>query len=743
MLLVGSLGPTWGQVSGVVYRDFNANGTRDNNNELGVGGVTVTLYNSSGVAGSTTTSLAPAALGQYTLTPSGVGPYRVQFSNLPAGYVSGPHGSQSGTSVQFISNATQANVNFGVNYPADYCEDAPMLAVACYVNGDPTSSSSTNGNNPANADALITFPYTASGIISKGGTAPSKEITAGKVGAVWGLTYQPATQTLFSASVVKRHAGFGPLGIGGIYKTNIQTGLTTNYIDLNTIGINVGALARPGLPADRTQASQDASAYDAVGKVGIGGIDLSEDGKTLYLVNLNDRKLYAIGNIDPTTTPSPADVRSFTIPDPDCSGGNLRPWAVKVYRNKVYVGVVCSAEGSQLAADLKATVYEFNPATGLFATTPTLQFPLNYTKGPVDLDGTCATPSNSNWHPWVSDFSSLSACQSNFYIYPQPILSAIEFDANGALIMAFLDRNSMQIGYENLPPVGTNLINTIVGGDILRAFINSNGTYQLENNGVADGLVSGGQGNNQGPGGGEFYVGDEWTPVGDYHGETSNGGLAFKPGSGEVVMSATNPLNSSIRAGGIKVLSNTTGAAQRGYALYNDIGAVTFGKATGIGDPALLCGPAPIEIGNRIWNDGSLQTANGIQDEGASGLAGITVRLFNAGNLVASTVSDANGEYYFNQTNVPGGLLPNTRYDIRIALGQAALANFSLTKTKEGTDHTIDSDAVVVGDSAVIALTTGNYGQNDHSYDIGFASCPPAPCIPVTILKRSAQSLSK
>jgi serine-aspartate repeat-containing protein C/D/E len=47
-----------------------------------------------------------------------------------------------------------------------------------------------------------------------------------------------------------------------------------------------------------------------------------------------------------------------------------------------------------------------------------------------------------------------------------------------------------------------------------------------------------------------------------------------------------------------------------------------------------------------VWLD---KNANGVQDAGETGLAGITVKLLNStGGVVASTTTDANGNYLFN-----------------------------------------------------------------------------------------------
>ncbi|MEZ4982928.1 MAG: hypothetical protein R2769_15360 [Saprospiraceae bacterium] len=70
-------------------------------------------------------------------------------------------------------------------------------------------------------------------------------------------------------------------------------------------------------------------------------MDISYDGQTLWLVNLNDRKLYSLktdSDNNPSTPPTASDVSSFNLPAASCIGGTFRPFAVKVYRGDVYIG---------------------------------------------------------------------------------------------------------------------------------------------------------------------------------------------------------------------------------------------------------------------------------------------------------------------------------------------------------------------------------------------------------------------
>ena len=76
------------QISGTVYRDFNANGVKDASatfNEIGLAGVTVKAYNSTNTLVGTTTS---AASGTYSFSGLTL-PLRIEFSGFVTGDFTG------------------------------------------------------------------------------------------------------------------------------------------------------------------------------------------------------------------------------------------------------------------------------------------------------------------------------------------------------------------------------------------------------------------------------------------------------------------------------------------------------------------------------------------------------------------------------------------------------------------------------------------------------------------------------
>ncbi|MDX3764125.1 SdrD B-like domain-containing protein, partial [Streptomyces sp. AK02-04a] len=132
-----------------------------------------------------------------------------------------------------------------------------------------------------------------------------------------------------------------------------------------------------------------------------------------------------------------------------------------------------------------------------------------------------------------------------------------------------------------------------------------------------------------------------------------------------------------------------------------------------------------MQIGNRVWYDDNY---NGIQDPAEKGVPGATVNLYNAaGDKIATTTTNARGEYYFNSQNIPG-LKPGDTYTVKMDnpadyTGNGPLAGWDPTKSKKGSDPQIDSDGTPPSDGKYPSLTVtpGGPGQNDQTKDFGFA----------------------
>jgi SdrD B-like domain len=724
------------QISGTVFRDLNADGAL-NANELSEGGILIVAYDTSGTAVDSVTT-SKAAGDNYSFTGLTL-PVRLEF-RLPD-FLFESKGITMGSSAQFYS-AANTDANLPLQNPTMVCTSNPGLIVPCFVAGNPEG-----GGTGGSLDALVRYPYSNSGTT----TAPTKVALASEIGTVWGSAYQRETKTIVLAEFLKRHCGIEALGLGGLYRVDINTspGVTSSYINIENFGIDLGSsviAARPTLPASATGLSNDAVAFDAVGKVGMGGIDLSDDGSELWIVNLYEKKLirFDIGNpVKAASAVTAGDFTSFAIPDPGCTKGQTRPWAINYHQGKVYVGLVCSGEAvGSTAADLSAYIYAFDPIKLTWEQTTT--FSLDYPKGDVHT----SYPLIDSWESWVSVFTDLYSSgtagspAATRKMRPQAMLSDIVFDIRGDLTIGFMDRTGHQTGRNQYGTTGTGLNNGYIGGDILKMKANGTGGYILESAGKFSGGPTGSAPTNgQGPGGGEFYGNEFYSTI---HLETFEGGLAYLPALDEIVANQMDPFG--VFSGGTvkhSVLDGSSSDPADRYQVFNTATANgTFGKANGLGLMQLTCDPVPIEIGNRLWADAD---GDGIQDANELPLGGITVELYKNGVLVGTTTTSATGQFAFNNSNVnqngATSLEYNTDYEVRVPMGQPTLLLRPLTTSNGGTSDLADNDATVVGANAVIPIKTGASGQNNFTLDFGFRNPPcaisivtstPSACDPAT-----------
>jgi len=295
-----------GAITGRVYKDFNGDGSITANGvltETGVQSVTVTAFDRTGAAvGSTTTN----ATGNYTVTPSASGPWRIEFTTMPAGYEPSARGAQNGTSTQFVSTSGAGNINLGVNDPNEYSQANPLMISPAQLNGQAA------GNT---LEGLVSFDYTASGVCAAGPVCPTalhnKVADIAEVGSTWGVAWQPTKRQIYVSSLMKRHADFAD-SPSTVYVFT-KTGATINAafskfslqgvapanggaaIDLGSVcrrsatdgDANANCLPSGGVAGDYTLVTPvsspniDFDAFGKVGKISYGDADMSEDDKTL------------------------------------------------------------------------------------------------------------------------------------------------------------------------------------------------------------------------------------------------------------------------------------------------------------------------------------------------------------------------------------------------------------------------------------------------------------------------------
>ncbi|MBT9499105.1 MAG: carboxypeptidase regulatory-like domain-containing protein, partial [Zoogloea sp.] len=120
-------------------------------------------------------------------------------------------------------------------------------------------------------------------------------------------------------------------------------------------------------------------------------------------------------------------------------------------------------------------------------------------------------------------------------------------------------------------------------------------------------------------------------------------------------------------------------------------------------DAGIYCPPTTASIGDKVWED---MNFNGVQDAGEVGIQGVTVKLLNAyGTVVATTTTDASGNYLFSNVNVGN-------YKVQVV----APTGYYYTKQNQGTNDAVDSDVDSTGRTTLTSLTAG---ESDKSWDAG------------------------
>ncbi|MBO0950997.1 SdrD B-like domain-containing protein [Fibrella forsythiae] len=763
------------QVSGTVYRDYDRNGQHSVTapTELGVGGILVSAY----LDGITQPlSATTAADGTFHFSSGQIAPgmqVRLEFAGRPL-YTYDSPSFTAGSDVQFVR--APASIAYGLSDPADYCQASPLLVTPVYQTGALKTGPGT----------LLSFPFTAEGQPTTIQEMPSQIGMSADLGTVWATALQRQSNKLVSVSFLKRHAALGPLGLGGIYVTNPTSATSSAYVDISSY-INLAspsdltALSARSFPQSFSTATADAAAFPLVGKVGLGGATFTPREDQLWVVNLYEKSLVSINvgaPLRPANTLTPDAFTSYTIPQSLTTGVN-RPWAVTYYQGKLYVGVVNDASVSRKQADLRACVYVFDLTTNTFNTTPVLNVPLGYRKGWAVAGANAATSLGEYWEPWSDSWAEFSTNILNSatvpqiarVVRPQPILSSIGFDANGAMLIGLMDRTGHQTSRNQLAPTETSPSPTTVysgytGGDILRAAL-FNGMYLLEANGSSGSESGCGVDNGQGPVytgpgnttmAGEFYCNDQFSTLNQ---ETFAGSVLSNPSLDNLFVTLFNPLTTW--SGGTAYFDAKNGDLLRRYEVYRDETSSvltaprsTFGASNGVGQLNALCEAPAVSIGNRVWVD---VNGDGVQDPAEPPLAGVKLSLYSAtGVRLATVTSDAQGQYRF-QSGPTLVLTYNTPYFIVVGSDQTSqqfnttsnlltVSNktYQLTGWNQGvgTNASLnDSDAFLLTGSStapnlnglpVMQFQLSLPGQTINSLDLGLQDatpCKPA-CLPIT-----------
>ena len=722
----------YADISGTVFRDFNANGLFDTGaafNEVGIAGITVKAFAADAASSSPSASALSGADGSYALNGLAVGqPYRLEFSWSAAWLKPGAAG---GTSVQFaLDGAT--GIHFAVGDPNDYWDNTqvPRYVVPQYWNGLASANSSSTG--------VGSTLYTSTGLnsnyqdydgIAGTGPIPREDLTVSQVGSVWGEAYHKTQKHLYLTTFLKRHVGMAD-GTGYIYNVDYSgaTPALAGKFDLQGVvpsnggsAIDLGTVTRTGsadftLPDDKYTPSWDIDAFGKVATVSYGDADIQPGTDYLWTVNLFQKALI---RVDVSGNPGsvPADVKQYVLSDlpgyPTSATGVLRPWGLAFAYGKGYLGVVDDASISALQPDLKAIVLEFDPTNILGGFTQKVNFHPNVKRQNTD--------SWDPFFPWINAYAEPPVFATGAYRYkPQPVLSDLEFDENGNMYLSFFDRWGHQMGYWNYRPLSgnTTTVRPSVYGEILKACSTASG-WEIEGTGACH------------VGSTEFIQ----DISGDEEVESSEGAIAVLKGTNQLLQVSIDPHPQGLTSStywttqGTNTYSLSNGQISHWYSFYQNSNVEAYGKANGLGDVELLLPPAPIEVGNRVWLDAD---SDGIQDAGEAGIDGLQVKLVCGADEAVAITADG-GVFLFS--NASGGnaefMGAGENCSLHVVNTQVVLDGYVLTTINAdgiGSNDALtdlrDSDATRNGGTDDILFTVGNSGDNNHSLDMGYKSVP-------------------
>ncbi len=355
--------PLRADITVLTFEDINNNGLRENGEPL-ITGLQVTGYDDSG----NELPFLDDGLGTFVLPD-------ILFSGRLRIVVTGYHnnllpGKNRPTSVFFAIDGDKINVPVLLELPLD--PNSSNILIPCYEKG----ASQLKKDSPA----FVRFPFSARGIAAQfGGTGPDpiKDASISEIGSTWGVTYQRSHQRAFTATLLKRHVGVGPQGLDAIYTLNYHTGNPEiSYFNLQgmtpSVGppIDLGSVRREIVDVEIDQnmpyalstvedrvrrASYDTDAFDKVGKTAFGDIEMGEDGRTLWMINLHQRSLISLDVGNQVIEPTAALLKHYPMDDiPGLPNLFFR------YRQCINAGGNSNLNGSEAFTDANGVAWDKN-----------------------------------------------------------------------------------------------------------------------------------------------------------------------------------------------------------------------------------------------------------------------------------------------------------------------------------------------------------------------------------------------
>ena len=685
-----------GTVTGLVFADANGDGVRDAD-EQPLPAITAIAYDGSGaeIARDITDDQGAVALDV-------VGPVRIEWSGWSDGLAPSIIAADNGGSVQFTT--PDGEVGLGLTDPSLWCEANALLAITCPttvgLDGEPVEGPAV----AATADGPGTDPFS---------------VSSADIGSTYGAAWHKASGSIYVGAFVKRHAPLGPLGTGGIYRIDTATGATAPVLDLRTLGIDTGADPHPSASdlcrsARRAGSStgncwfHDSDAASAVGRTGLGDLEVGADGSTLFAVDLANRNVIAVpitagGRLDTTT------VTRIPAPTGDCTDPAAAvPFGLDNSTESLLLGVTCTGPTT---ADLAVHVYALqgNVFAHLFGT------PLDAPRPSAMIDSCIDCP--ADWQAWADDPAGLVSHSVDLdgttverITHAQPLLVDLDL-STGDLILGLRDRSGdlTARGMGGIDVADPRVYDVVTAGDVLRA-CDTDGDpatpgWRLESLGGCGARQTAGTSP-------EFHTDG---PSTDGQPELFTGSIARRPLATAITAAA---------------LADSPAAEAFVTADWSDVdGSVSGIKPTvghsatttsggGLGDIEFACKSAPTQIGDRVWLD---TDADGVQDPSEPPIVGASVTATTIDGRIQSTRSDENGIFTLTvdaATSYEIVIDPSTVRPESLPDGMST-QDLTATLSNAAEDH-IDSDIDIVGGRFIISATTGAPGEHLHHLDAGF-----------------------
>lgn len=733
-----------GSIGDRVWNDVNRNGIQDAG-ELGLAGVTVSLYDA---ANALIASTVTDAFGNYkfsNLPTSGAGTnYQVRFSlasgyvfsplNADAAGVAGPNNSDANTTTGRTGNITLTSAVPNVTYADAGMYISQPNRIGDFIWNDLNKDGIQNAGEPGIAGVVVTLYDNAGNavrttITDNNGHYEFNDVPAGTY--TLGITPPPGYQ-------------FSPKDAGGNDNLDNDFNSATGKTDPFVVGTGVDLTRDGGLNVtDVTKASigdfvwidLDNDNVQDANEPGVPGVTVqlfNSSNALIATTTTNALGYYIFNNVTPgnyylkfTGTPAgynfvTADAGADDYKDSDVSGTNgagttatftvLADNNYTQYDAGIRATTALNSVGDYVWYDLdKDGVQDANEA-GVPGITATLY---NATTGAVVK----TTTTNSQGLYMFTDVAAGSYTVGFSNLPAGYALAGQNTDAAGLSGAANSDANPNTGRTNTITIAGTGNVITYVDAGIVsnpnvfdsKASIGDFVWNDLNNNGIQDAGEPGIAGVTV-----TLYAADGTTVVattttdalGNYQFTNLNAGTYIVGFSG---FPAGYALSTLPNAGADDTKDSDADPVT------GKTGPVTLlaGQINTTVDAALRNPAVTARLGDFVWND---VNGNGFQDAGEPGVPGVSVFLLdNAGNVIKNTTTNANGFYLF--TDLAAGTY-------KVKFGNLPAGFVATTKDAAPANDNTDSDAdpaTLTTDNIVLAA-----GAADLKWDLGIKSTTTA-----------------